>query len=402
MVRLSTRFRIISAVALATGACAGGCSAVKPPVQSAVSVTSTPSLAAATVRAQSGEPAASSVVTGSAAPASTSPGAVVPENPTIGPPDGAGDPPPQGSTAPHIVTGPVDTMLESLFGEASTSGWTPLLLSELFTEGWNQPFVFSPASDSGALRQEWINASNGVFYRQWVLDYNFRDHVDTTGNRDIGTWSIFAPLSRRLELYISVPFVDYHRVADPVAGSGAASPLNRSSAASSTSSYKATFGDISFTPQVLLHETVNTSIMSVLTVRTPTGSTAAGNGDTAIGPQIQFWQGLPNRWVIRGGVGPTIPLTPTGLRTTLDTSLTIGKFLTLDDVRYFKEFTVWVAVNNSATTDNRGPGGDTLTILPGIRFRILRNTFLLYGVEIPLVAPKNEDFGMYFRLVQRW
>jgi hypothetical protein len=142
--------------------------------------------------------------------------------------------------------------------------------------------------------------------------------------------------------------------------------------------------------------------MSVLTVRTPTGSTAAGNGDTAIGPQIQFWQGLPNRWVIRGGVGPTIPLTPTGLRTTLDTSLTIGKFLTLDDVRYFKEFTVWVAVNNSATTDNRGPGGDTLTILPGIRFRILRNTFLLYGVEIPLVAPKNEDFGMYFRLVQRW
>ena len=84
-------------------------------------------------------------------------------------------------------------MLESLFGEASTSGWTPLLFSELFTEGWNQPFVFSPPSDSGALRQEWINASNGVFYRQWVLDYNYRNHVDPSGNRDIGTWSIFAP-----------------------------------------------------------------------------------------------------------------------------------------------------------------------------------------------------------------
>ena len=212
----------------------------------------------------------------------------------------------------------------------------------------------------------------------------------------------FRALSRRLELYISIPFVDYHRVADPVTASGSASPISRSSATSATSSYKATFGDMSITPQVLLHETENTSIMSVLTIRTPTGSTEAGNGDTSLGPQIQFWQGLPRRWVIRGGAGPTIPLTPTGLRTTLDSSLTIGKFLTLDDVRYFKELTVWLAVNNSATTDDRGPGGDTLTILPGIRFLIARNTYFLYGVEIPLVAPRDEAFGMYFRLVRRW
>ena len=142
--------------------------------------------------------------------------------------------------------------------------------------------------------------------------------------------------------------------------------------------------------------------MSILTVRTPTGSIDAGNGETSLGPQIQFWQGLPNRWVIRGGAGPTIPLSTTGARTTVDSNLTIGKFLTLDEVRYFKEFTVWLAVNNSATTDNRGPGGDTLTILPGIRFRIAQNTWFLYGVEIPLVAPRNEDFGMYFRLVRRW
>ncbi len=142
--------------------------------------------------------------------------------------------------------------------------------------------------------------------------------------------------------------------------------------------------------------------MSVLTIRSPTGSTDAGNGDTSVGPQIQFWQGLPNRWVIRGGAGATIPLTPTGLRTTLDTNLTVGKFLTLDEVRLFKEFTVWLAVNNSATTDNRGVSGDTLTISPGIRFRIVQDTWLLYGVEIPLVAPRDEDFGMYFRLVRRW
>jgi hypothetical protein len=287
--------------------------------------------------------------------------------------------------------GALDTALESLFGEVLTSDWTPLSLATLFTEGWNQPFVFSPASDSGALRQEWINAANGVFYRQWVLDYDFRDRATSAGNRNIGTYSIFAPLSRRLELNISIPFVDDRAVDHSSASSG-----------SPGASYRATFGDITITPQVLLSETKNTSIMSVLAIRTPTGSLAAGNGDTSIGPQIQFWQGLPNRWVVRGGAGPTIPLTATGSHTTFDTNLTVDRFLTLDDVRYFKELSVWVAASNSAAMDHSGPAADTMTILPGIRFRIAKDTWLLYGVEIPLVAPRNEDYGMYFRLVRRW
>ncbi len=226
--------------------------------------------------------------------------------------------------------------------------------------------------------------------------------VPPSGNADIGQWSIFAPLSRRLELYITVPYVDYRRVADPVPASGPGSPITRSAAASPTSSYKATFGDVTFTPQVLLHETQDTSIMSILAIRTPTGSVAAGNGEMSLGPQIQFWQGLPNRWVIRGGAGPTIPLEPASARTTFDTNLTIGRFLTLDEVKYFKEFTVWLAASNSATTDNRGPGGDTFTLSPGIRFRIAPNTWFLYTIEIPLVAPRDEDFGMYFTLVRRW
>ena len=293
-------------------------------------------------------------------------------------------------------------MLESLFGEASTAGWTPLLLSELFTEGWNEPFVFSPASSSGAFRQEWINASDGVFYRQWTAQYGYRATVPPAGNADIGQWSIFAPLSRRLELHITVPFVDYKRVDDPVPANGPGSPINRSATATSPSSYKATFGDVIFTPQVLLHETQDTSIMSILAIKTPTGSVAAGNGEMSLGPQIQFWQGLPNRWVIRGGAGPTIPLEPGSAHTTFDTNLTIGRFLTLDEVRYFKELSVWLAASNSATTDNRGPAADTFTLSPGIRFRIALNTWFLYTVEIPLVAPRDEDFGMYFTLVRRW
>jgi hypothetical protein len=359
-------------------------------------VQTTPS--AVRVRAQSDEPTSRAVTpTGAVDPVSDPAGALSEAPSTEQPGAPASNP-----ATPRVVTGGVlDTALGSLFGEAPTSEWTPLSFATLFSEGWNQPFVFSPPSDSGALRQEWINAANGVFYRQWVLDYNFRDHATPSGNRDIGTYSIFAPLSRRLEMFISIPFVDYHAVENSSTSSGGRASLSPK-AGSPGASYRATFGDITITPQVLLSETKNTSIMSVLAIRTPTGSLAAGNGDTSIGPQIQFWQGLPNRWVIRGGAGPTIPLSATGLHTTFDTNLTVGRFLTLDDVKYFKELTIWVAASNSAAMDHSGPAADTMTILPGIRFRIVKDTWFLYGVEIPLVAPRNEDYGMYFRLVRRW
>ena len=122
----------------------------------------------------------------------------------------------------------------------------------------------------------------------------------------------------------------------------------------------------------------------------------------SLGPQIQFWQGLPNRWVIRGGAGPTIPLEPASARTTFDTNLTIGRFLTLDEVRYFKEFT---RLARSFIT--RQP--PTIAVPPPILDHIAGNPVsdcsehvFLYAVEIPLVAPRDEDFGMYFTLVRRW
>jgi hypothetical protein len=398
--------RLGAAIVIFVGCLAEGCSTFDRPVPVSGSQVITTPQESRTIRAQDGDTPESPNATGSVGSVSTAlpeglQGAS-PEGSPVAATGGAAESPAAGAAAPRVVTGPLDTVLESLFGEASTSDWTPLYFSELLNTGWDQPFVFSPPSDSGALRQEWLNAANGVFYRQWTLDYNYRQIVLPSGNADFGTWAIFAPLSRRLELYVTVPFVDYQRVANPTPLGGPGTPIARSGGASSDLSYKATFGDITITPQVMLQETKNTSIMSSLTIRTPTGSIAAGNGATSLEPLIQFWQGLPNRWVVRGSVGPTIPLSDTGLRTTLNTNLTVGRFLTLDEVRYFKQFTVYFAVNNAASTDNRGPAADTLTVLPGIRFLLVENTWFLYGVEIPLVAPRDEHFGMFFTLVRRW
>ena len=64
--------------------------------------------------------------------------------------------------------------------------------------------------------------------------------------------------------------------------------------------------------------------------------------------------------MIRGGAGPTILRSATGLHTTSGPNLTIGRFLTLDDALYFEEVTVWVAVSNSAAMDHSGPAADDL------------------------------------------
>ena len=166
--KLRARFGLIFIMPLLAGAISGGCSTIDRPVETLVSEATRTSPPAMTVRAQNDEPAAGVVPPNAAPSPSSDPTRVLPEGSAPEEP-GAQPAPPSTSATPRVVTGALDTALESLFGEASTSDWTPLPFATLFTEGWNQPFVFSPASDSGALRQEWINAANGVFCRQWVL-----------------------------------------------------------------------------------------------------------------------------------------------------------------------------------------------------------------------------------------
>ena len=95
-------------------------------------------------------------------------------------------------------------------------------------------------------------------------------------------------------------------------------------------------------------------------------------------------------------------LRPSSLRTTVDTNLTVGKFLTTDEVRYFKEFTVYLAANLSTSVDRSAPNATSLTILPGLRFRLAPDYWFLYGVEVAPASPKQEDYAMFFRLVKRY
>jgi hypothetical protein len=83
--------------------------------------------------------------------------------------------------------------------------------------------------------------------------------------------------------------------------------INPSGPTVTTSRSHTGFGDISFTPRVLLHETKDFSLTGELSVLTPTGTQPLA-GKTALTPAVGFWNNFAGRWVIRGGLGDLIPL----------------------------------------------------------------------------------------------
>ena len=75
----------------------------------------------------------------------------------------------------------------------------------------------------------------------------------------------------------------------------------------------------------MLSESQDLTQVLVCGIRTPTGRTENGNGQTVLTPQYEFWYGgLPDGWVVRGGTGMSIPTNNAGGgRTTYTKS---GKF----------------------------------------------------------------------------
>jgi len=65
---------------------------------------------------------------------------------------------------------------ESMFGNRSDL-WRPLPLSTFLSEGWLEAWYFYPRSTTGAPRQGWINAYDGVFYRIYFFIFSYVNNI---------------------------------------------------------------------------------------------------------------------------------------------------------------------------------------------------------------------------------
>lgn len=283
-----------------------------------------------------------------------------------------------------VMTSPFDVAMESIFGEADSSRWRPLSFRNFLSEGWNEPFVFTPRTESGTPRQGWINSFDGVMYRLWFNAFGYHQNVAGNGNSYYSDWSIFVPLNRRLDIRFDVPYVNTNK----------GGPQNK---------YLTQFGNLNVAARLLLHETRNTSIIFVGATSIPTGRPETGGGATQLGTGIQFWHGMRDRWVIRGGVNTIVPVTnyPQGIRTNENVNFAIGKYVTDPGTPIFGDLVLYAAANLITSIDNRGPNNTFFNLTPGYRAEISNNWYHLGGVEIPMVGgPSDYTYGWQFWLLK--
>ena len=199
-------------------------------------------------------------------------------------------------------------------------------------------------------------------------------------------------MSRRLLLITNIPFVLRNN-----AGSGLPI-INPSGLTVEPSKNHTTFGDISFTPRVLLHETQDFSLTSEVAVLVPTGNQPLA-GKTALIPAFSFWNNFAGRWVIRGGLGDYIPLGGGG-KDSLISQLAIGQTLTDHDVPLFGDFTWYVsAVVNTPLSYGQHT---SVTLTPGMRTHLGRDWYFLAGLPTPLTTERVGDIGMIFWFMKAW
>src|SRR5262249_29642618 len=175
-----------------------------------------------------------------------------------------------GSSEPEHV-GVFDAAIDSLTGDvyADPSRWRPLSLGTFFEDGWDQAWASPPAGSRGAPRQGWIGARDGVFYRLWIGTYSFAREFGENGNQHAGTFTLYAPLSRRLELRFDVPMIVSSKGFDD--------------------KYHTAAGDLAITPRVMLSESENFTQSIAVGLQAPTGDEQNGNGIAAVTPAYEFW-----------------------------------------------------------------------------------------------------------------
>jgi hypothetical protein len=288
--------------------------------------------------------------------------------------------------------GLVETATRSIFGTPDANTWRPLPLSTLFSEGWNEAWVPSPNGSGGAPRQGWINAADGNLYRLNFLTIAQGRNEAPRGTAYLGAYTLYTPLSRRLELITNVPFYLRNNVEGGL-------PVNGPSEQMGTMAQDQTgFGDVSFTPRVLLHETQDFSLTAEVAVTVPTGTQPLAGNRTTLVPNVSFWNNIAGGWVVRGGASVLFPTDGSGDE--FIGQLAVGQTLTDHDVPLFGDFTYYVSMVVNTPLGNADQTRVTLT--PGMRTHLGHDWYFLAGLRFPVTKERVADLGVICWFMRAW
>ncbi len=270
-----------------------------------------------------------------------------------------------------------ESVTGDVYSDTAAANWQDLSYSNLFSKGWNKPWVSPPNGGGGAPRQGWINANDGVFYRLGIAVFSWQHGLNNNGDGYAGNLVNYTPLNQRLEIQTNISMTSNRGVAG--------------------NDVQTNFGDFRISPRIILSESKNTTQLFNLTFRTPTGSSFNGNSVASITPEYQFWNNSWKGLVVRGGAGFTIPyageLYKTGARSTFDANLAVGYYFTPHDAVPFGDMVWYLATNVSQPIDNRATSSNTfISLSPGFRTHLGQNWYLLGTVEVPITNNQPYDY----------
>ena len=304
---------------------------------------------------------------------------------------------------PRVRTSVLGAARDSLFGRTDYADWEPLKFSTLFREGWDEAWIGPPNGLKGGPRQGWIGAADGNFYRLGFFSFDYTRGLGQGTDGFAGGFTLYTPLSRRLLLITQVPFVNSNfsaitagREQLPTGGDGTGTGAG--AGGSGPNGRRGTgFGDLSFTPRVMLFENENFSWTSGMTIQIPTGDASSGGGRAILTPTTSIWWNFRERWVVRGGFSTAVGTNRQAGGTTLLSRIAVGRTFTKHDVPIFGDFTVYVASN---TFNNVTTGTTLSTIGPGFRTHLGNSYYFLGATTIPLTGPRPYEEGATFWIMK--
>ncbi|MFQ5862576.1 MAG: transporter [Candidatus Brocadiales bacterium] len=260
-----------------------------------------------------------------------------------------------------------------------------LTLSNFFSEGWEFTWWEEPErGPDQAPRFRLLKIPATVFEREVRMNYSFTNNGDS-GKLDEHEWELEfeMPVSRRLLIEVEPKVLSV-------------SPDN--------SDDHSGFGDTSFLARIMLFETRNTTLLSVLDAKFPTGdeNRELGSGKTTISPGLGFWRDLGRRFALHSFFGLNIPIggtTNADPDTTVNYGAALTKTLTPKDKPLLGDLTLFVELNGSSDVGSRD---DTtvVSILPGIRWNLGHEFWLMPGIELPVIGRDEFDNRTWFSILK--
>jgi hypothetical protein len=254
-----------------------------------------------------------------------------------------------------------------------------------FFNGWITPWSPYREDKTQAPRVPLLRIVPAFFKREFRFNYLYIDDEDH-GEADVSEWGLALELPLTLRIKIDIePKILYVNTREDNENVG--------------------FGDTKFAIRAMLLESDTISLSTGSTINIPTGEEDRhlGNGVTAIGQQLALWMDLGHRIGLYSFLGVDVP---TGGKHREDADwdflygIALSKTFTINEISLLEGITPFIELNGHKGFGLDGGEEYQVDLLPGIRWELSHELYVMQGIEIPLHNTDEFDKRIWFGIIK--